>query len=239
MKWVEDIGKDLLNYSRLAKLNHFHRNRKNKDAVFIWIPKNAGTSIYKTLKKHGCLKAKKLPRVKYRFSQKGLVTFAHMDYARLVKEGYVSKSFNRQAFKFCFSRNPYDRAISLYEYFKDSFSNPISFPEFIKMISDKGVKPIGLFNSEGLSSCNPQIRWVENIEIDYCGKFENLQDDFNVVLQKLELPEVRLKHLNRSERSKIPDYYDLETKKRVEEYYYEDFKFFNYPLESDSILSAK
>ncbi len=59
MKWIEDIGKDLLNHSRVAKLIHYLQNRKNKDAVFIWIPKNAGTSIYKTLKKHGCLKAKK------------------------------------------------------------------------------------------------------------------------------------------------------------------------------------
>lgn len=237
MKWIEDIGKDLLNHSRVAKLIHYLQNRKNKDAVFIWIPKNAGTSIYKTLKKHGCLKAKKLPRVKYRFSQGGLVTFAHMDYARLVHEGYISETFDRQAFKFCFSRNPYDRAISLYEYFKDSFSKPINFPEFIKRISDKGVKPIGLFNSEGLSSCNPQVRWVENIQLNYCGKFENLQDDFNAVLRKIELPETRLKHLNRSVRSRITDYYDLETKKRVEEFYHEDFEYFDYPMEPESILS--
>ena len=236
MKWIEDIGKDLLNYSHLAKMMHFLQNRKNHDAVFIWIPKNAGTSIYKTLKRYGCLKAKKPARVKYRFSQRGLVTFGHMDYAALVEAGYISTSFHHKALKFCFSRNPYDRAISLYEYFKGAFTSDLTFPAFIRYISREKPRPIGLFNSAGLSSCNPQVRWVENVKLDFCGSFENLQEDFNAVLQQLELPEIGLKHLNQSMRSRIQEYYDLETKKHVEHFYREDFDFFRYPLEPDRIV---
>jgi hypothetical protein len=233
MKWIEDIGKDVMNYSRVGKLIHFLKNRNNRHAVFIWIPKNAGTSIYRTLRRYGCLKAKKIPRVKYRFSQRGLVTFGHMDYARLVSEGYVSPSYDRKAFKFCFTRNPYDRAISLYEYFKTSFPETISFAEFIKYITEQELIPIGLFNSRGLSSCNPQVRWIENIDIDYCGKFESLQQDFNNVLSELRLPKTGLKHLNKSVRTRMQKYYDLETKKRVENFYKEDFERFSYGLEPD------
>jgi len=236
MEWLEDIGKDLMNYTRLGKLKHRVQNRNNPNAVFIWIPKNAGTSVYKTLKRRGCLKAKKLARVKYRFDQQGLVTFGHIDYARLVEEGYISQSFNRKAFKFCFSRNPYDRAISLYEYFRPSFKGGISFLRFVRLIQEEGVPPIGLFNAHKMSTCNPQVRWVEKLSIDYCGSFENLQEDFNAILQKLNLPETELKHLNRSTRARIQEYYDLETKQRVESIYREDFEHFGYPMESDNII---
>jgi len=231
---IEDFGKTLLNYSHVAKAIHFLENRKNKNAVFIWIPKNAGTSIYKTLKKHGCLKAKKVPRVKYRFSQRGIVTFGHMNYSQLVKQGYVNDRFDATAYKFCFSRNPYDRAISLYEYFKGDFPEGTSFPDFIRKITENGVRPIGLFNSAGLSSCNPQVRWIENVKIDFYGTYENLGQDFNIVLRSLGLPEMSLLHLNKSKRSDYTDYYDFDTKRRVEEFYKEDFEFFNYPLMDDS-----
>jgi hypothetical protein len=234
---IEDIGKTVLNYSHIGKALHYLRNRNNKNAVFIWIPKNAGTSIYKTLKKHGCLKAKKTARVKYRFSQRGLVTFGHMDYAQLVQKGYVSREFNQTAYKFCFSRNPYDRAISLYEYFKDGFPKGTTFHEFIQRVTEKGVRRIGLFNSIALSSCNPQVRWIENVNIDFYGSYENLGEDFNTVLRALELPEMSLLHLNKSRRSDYNEYYDLETKKRVEAFYKEDFEFFNYPMMEDSIIN--
>lgn len=231
MQWLEDFGKNVMNYSGVGWLIHHLQNRGNPDAVFIWIPKNAGTSVYKTLKKRGCLKAKKPERVKYRFSGKGLATFGHMDYHRLMKEGYVSRSYMNRAFKFCFSRNPYDRAISLYEYFKTSFGRPITFAQFIKKIHDEGVPSIGLFNSWKLSSCNPQKRWVENLELDFCGRFETLEDDFNRVLNHLDLPETELQHRNKSLRKRLSEYYDPDTKKRVEDFYREDFEYFGYPVE--------
>ena len=234
---IEDFSKTLLNYSHVAKAIHFLENRKNRNAVFIWIPKNAGTSIYKTLKKHGCLKAKKIPRVKYRFSQRGIVTFAHMDYSQLVNQGYVHEHFDKTAYKFCFSRNPYDRAISLYEYFKKDLPEGTTFHDFIGTITKKGVQPIGLYNSVGFSSCNPQLRWIENVKIDFYGTYENLGQDFNFVLRSLGLPEVPLLHLNKSKRSDYTDYYDFETKRRVEEFYKEDFDFFNYPFMDDSFFS--
>jgi hypothetical protein len=232
-KGLEEIGKHFLNYSRIVKGIHYMQNKNNNNAVFIWIPKNAGTSIYKTLKKYGCLKAKKLQRVKYRFSQKGLVTFGHMDYNQLVNSGYVSAEFDKSAFKFCFSRNPYDRAVSLYEYFKPSLKTVNSFSDFIRLISERGVKPIGLYNSVDLSSCNPQIRWIEHVKIDYLGSYENLNSDFNRILNKLGLPETNLFYLNKSKRKDYRDYLDKESKELIESFYAEDFEYFNYPKIDD------
>lgn len=236
---IENFSKTVLNCSLIARGLHYLKNRKNRNAVFIWIPKNVGTSIYRTLRKHGCLKAKRVERVKYRFSQSGLVTYGHMDYFQLVQKGYIKEQFDKTAYKFCFSRNPYDRAISLYEYFKGSFPGGITFHDFIKRLTEKGVKKIGLFNSKNLSSCNPQVRWIENVDIDFYGSYENLREDFNTICRALDLPELKLLHLNKSVRSDYYKYYNLETKKRVEEFYKEDFDFFNYPLMDVSVLKNK
>ena len=236
-KRIEEFAKTIFNYSQLGKLIHYLQNRNNRNAVFIWIPKNAGTSIYKALKTKGCLKAKKVERVNHRFSQRGLVTFAHVDYFQLVKHGYISQSYDKSAFKFCFSRNPYDRAISLYEYFSPFKDKNIrNFPEFIQYISKNGVKPIGLFNSEGLSSCNPQVRWIENLNIHYCGSFEKLQEDFSKITKYLNLQGLSVPHLNKSVRTRIQEYYDLPTKHLVENFYQEDFEYFNYTYRSDDLL---
>lgn len=234
---LENIGKTLLNYSHISKAYHYFKNRSNKHAVFLWIPKNAGTSIYRTLKNYGCLKAKKIERVKYRFSQTGLVTFGHMDYGRLLEEGYISEKYASKAFVFCFSRNPYDRAVSLYEYFKGSLTRHMTFREFIQMIHEQDVHPIGLHNSMACSHCNPQVRWLEKQKPDFCGSYENLAEDFNKVLEELDLPGESLLHLNKSRRRRYTDYYDLETKRRVDDFYREDFEYFQYPYLDESLFS--
>ena len=86
---------------------------RNQDAVFLWIPKTAGATLYKALDIHICTKLLELPWAKLRFRNRGLVTFGHMEYAQLVKAGVVGSHFDEGAFKFCFSRNPYSRAVSL------------------------------------------------------------------------------------------------------------------------------
>ena len=45
-KSIEGFFKALYSYSHIGKLSHYLRNHGNPDVVFIWIPKNAGTSLY-------------------------------------------------------------------------------------------------------------------------------------------------------------------------------------------------
>src|SRR6056297_2341307 len=80
---------------------------RNRDAVFLWIPKTAGATLYSALDRHICTKLLHLTAARIRFRNKGLVTFGHMDYAQLVEIGLVRARFDQSAFKFCFSRNPY------------------------------------------------------------------------------------------------------------------------------------
>ncbi len=238
-KHSEKFIKDLISYSQLGKLAHQIKSINRPNAVFIWIPKNAGTSMYLALRKHGCIKAKEISRVKHRFSQKGLVTFSHMDYHQLVAEGYVSQKFDKTSYKFCFSRNPYDRAISLYSYLIKKQSPKPSFLDFWTEVRDNPIDEIGLYNTKGLSQCNPQVRWIENIKIDYLGKYETISDDIEKIMAELGLPKINLGHHNKSKRKNLCDYYCPKSKQIVEEIYSEDFKFFDYPLSSYASFNSK
>lgn len=222
--------KKIVDYTRLAYLREMVRSVNRKNAVFIWIPKTAGTSLFSIL---NAPKLKNLHRLKYRFTGKGVVTFGHMDYARLIKEGYVSPSFDASAFKFAIVRNPYARAVSLYSYLKRVGKLPTeqTFLTFCRGLRDEGCEPIGLFNTRLLSQCNPQVRWTENVEIQFIGKLESLDEATRTILDRLELPNVQVPQLNKSKHPTYPSVYCSESKEIVETFYKEDFLAFGYDFE--------
>ncbi|MGH1460814.1 MAG: sulfotransferase family 2 domain-containing protein [Neptuniibacter sp.] len=215
-----------------------------QNSVFIWIPKNAGTSFSIAI---GAEKFKTLDDVKSGFQNQGRVTFVHMDYARLVKEGYVTSAFDQTAFKYCFVRNPYDRAVSLYKYLmkvnrlkylswslriKEKFFSrgniEISFLEFCRLLSEYEVEPVGLYSSKRVNHCNPQVRWIENLDMDFIGRFENLDNDTNRVFEELGLQGVEMIHENRSNDHGYEGFYCQESKEIIEHLYHEDFSQFGY-----------
>ena len=201
---------------------------RRENAVFIWVPKCAGTSIAYTL---GLERHKTVGSIQTKFAGQGLVTFAHIDYARLVREGYVSQTFHQSALKFTFVRNPYDRAVSLYFYLRRAKRFPMyySFSQFVHHLAEQGYESIGLFNSVGLSQCNPQMRWIEGAEIDFIGRYESLQVDMAYLCHSLGLPLYRIAHLNQSPHRPFPHYYDKTTERLVRSLYAEDFEILNYP----------
>ncbi len=221
------IGKQLQDYSGLTRVTEYLRTMDQKNAVFIWIPKTAGTSLFSLL---DAPKLKTMHRVKYRFANQGIVTFGHIDYSRLVKHKYVSKKYDESAFKFAFSRNPYDRAVSLYLYLKrgQRISHDETFLSFTRRLKANEYEKIGLYNINNLSQCNPQVRWIENVQMDFLGKYENLDADFKIVLERLGLPQASLPKLNSGNCSPYQNFYCDETRQRVEEAYQEDFQCFGY-----------
>jgi hypothetical protein len=79
--------------------------------------------------------------------------------------------------------------------------------------------------------------------VDYVGRFENLQNDFNNICKALGLNEINLPHVNRArkeisilsflkqnkrEKKHYSEYYDSETKEIVENAYKNDIQIFNY-----------
>ena len=232
MKKVRKVASQISDYTRIPLLKEYLRGRNKKKAVFIWIPKTAGASFY------SCLDAPKLwvslHRIKYRFANNGTVTFGHIDYSELVRKGFVSRQFDESAYKFAFVRNPYGRAVSLYFYLKKYGILPSSesFLGFCRRLNEYGCEPIGLYNVSGLSQCNPQIRWIENIKMDFIGRFESIGEDSEKVFNELGLQNVHLPEINKTDHAGYEDYYCSESKEIIEKFYEEDFRSFDYSYET-------
>ena len=207
----------------------------SRDAVFIWIPKNAGTSIWKSLNDHHCPKLKYPYSVKHCFANKGIVTFGHQSYVSLKREGLISSTFDTEAFKFAFVRNPFDRTVSLFEYLKKLaiLHTNYSFRSFCFLLKDRAFDSIGLYNDRNLSICNPQVVWTVDEQgksfVDFVGRVENLEEDFGKVCKELKI-NCQLTHANksRSKQKKYQDYFDDETRQIVEDVYADDLRCFGY-----------
>lgn len=214
-------------YAGINLLRDYIDTAKSKDAVFIWIPKTAGTSIHIAL---NARKKETLQKIRFRFCNRGVVTFGHMNYAELVKQHYISKEFDRNSFKFAIARNPYDRAVSLYTYLKSRNKIPTtqSFLSFLRHLADNGCPQIGIYHTKDLSQCNPQIRWIEYVNIDFLGHLESLQNDIQIIAKNLGISDIHMPHKNASRRKNTEQYFCMESIDIVEYLYSEDFKHLNY-----------
>lgn len=116
-------------------------------------------------------------------------------------------------FKFGSTRNPWDRAISFYFW--------------------KGYKSFDkkrFINNLPLSSCADYFyveKYNKHIH-DYIIRFENLQEDFNTVCDKIGIPRQQLPHVNKTEHKHYTEYYDDETREIVAERYSKDIELFEY-----------
>jgi len=135
-------------------------------------------------------------------------------------------------FKFAFVRNPWDLQVSMYHFIlREPTSSTYpqvsqlgSFEAFIEWVVKtpqpypKGITKLQremITDSEG------------NLLVDFVGHYEKLQEDFNFLRQKLNIPE-SLPHLNRSQHKDYRDYYNDYTRNLVTEHFKDDIELFNY-----------
>lgn len=203
-----------------------HINHKNK-FIYIHIPKNAGSSLSKAL------------------------NFSHITHAtiRQVQKVVDHYEFDHY-FKFCFVRHPYDRFLSLYNYARmpESMYHSAIAPEKARcgkhfdyeLLKDASLEDCANYLVEGKLKHDdswfhwqPQYEWLINdkgvIAVDFIGRFERLNEDFNELKARLHI-NTSLQHINLS--STIDDsyeqYYNSATKRIIYDYYKRDFELFNY-----------
>lgn len=185
------------------------RKGKNGSYIFIHINKTAGTSIGRAL---------------------GMPIKNHMMAKEVIAK--IGQDKWDSAYKFSLVRNPWDKAVSLYEYRKkknrtDIASLGIRFSDWVKVTYGE-KKDFSYYEVRGFQ---PQVDWLKDndgkISIDFIGKFESINTDFDqirkVIGEGTELP-----HLNASKRTGYRSYYDDETRAIIAHWFREDIEVFGY-----------
>ena len=122
-------------------------------------------------------------------------------------------------FKFAFVRNPWDRVVSWYCFEKKKFTNKkrdLTNVNFAKYIRNYENIWAGGFQYESTKCCN------------FIGRYENIQEDFNTICDKIKIPQQKLPHKNKTKHKHYTEYYDDETKQIVAEKYAKDIEYFGY-----------
>lgn len=211
--------------------------------IFVRIPKSASSSIINLVNEFEWtgLGAYKMNGLSDIFDYFNISTPVYFKDERVLSERYLddvgyklvigsacrlktSKEYERvwdDYFKFAFVRNPWDRMISNW---KMLMSN-ISFVEFVKLYPYRNnlgciwhTLPMWthIFDNKG------------NKLVDFIGKFENLQEDFNTICDKIGIPQKQLPHKNATKHKHYTEYYDEETKEIVAKKYAKDIEYFGY-----------
>lgn len=153
--------------------------RSTPDLVFIWIPKNSGSAVFRELNQKLGMQRVHRPNRFRSMPKQGAITPAHVSWVSLRGAGLVDKAFDDRAFKFAIARNPYSRIVSLFNYSRRyGFTSAPTFKDFLDEI-ESNPQPIGLFNQVGLSQANLQLSWITNPDgsllVDKVYRFEDLQ----------------------------------------------------------------
>jgi hypothetical protein len=136
------------------------------------------------------------------------------------------------AYKFTLVRNPWDKAVSLYEYRKKKnrtgiASRGIGFSDWVRVTYGED-KDFSYYDARAFQ---PQVEWLKDnegkISIDFIGKFESINKDFDQIRSVIGV-EQSLPHLNASKRTGYRTYYDDETRDIVARWFREDIETFGY-----------
>lgn len=136
-------------------------------------------------------------------------------------------------FTFSFVRNPWDRVVSHYHYRVETdqtglATRTISFTEWVfraYAAHDPAYYDVPKFFM-------PQSNWLlddkGDLLVDFVGRFESLENDFDMIRERLHRTDIVLPHVKKSQHDHYRSYYNEATKKIVETWFSADIKRFGY-----------
>ena len=228
-------------------------NKKTKLGMFLHTPKTGGTSVTNSLK--SCTYVTPTMQDITGKKQHHKVIFPeYPDQSRKIdrisNDADISKYWS-----FAFARNPYDRLVSSWLFGSWKCSWSCDFKEFCKIVSQIDINPSRRFNHPAgqiIKFLKPKhTRIVKNkfipgmvnhiseqyplmignlASVDYIGRYENLQQDFDTICDKIEIPRRELPHINKTigKHKHYTEYYDDQSRDIISKKYKRDIEYFGY-----------
>lgn len=194
----------------------------DRKCLFIAVPKTGSTSVIQTMNMGEFGKGARIPPKPPVY---------HASIAEI-----KNKETEIPEFSFAFVRNPWYRLLSLFfesANLKDgnhhAFSPKIKeFETFNDFVI--GLRDAGLHEERHFLPCSHFVTIDGEIAVDFIGRFETLQEDFNKCLDTIGLERKPLVHWRgtRYPSDDMSSYYNQEAKDIVAEIYEEDIRRFGY-----------
>ena len=192
-------------------------------SLYIRIPKTGSTTMVNVLQSNHevayQLKNKYLPTIKYCPNDPLSIGIAKRSMEVL---GYTTYS---ELYVFSFVRNPFSRAVSSWKFTTKKSGK--SFKDFCRNL-------VNMSNFGSFEEWHSTEQWIHlyddenNLIVDYVGRVESYQQDFNIACDKIGIPKRELPHKNKSTHKHYTEYYDDETRQIVAEKYAKDIEYFGY-----------
>ena len=191
--------------------------------VFIHVPKTGGTSIHISLKDLYGLEGEE--------RHDPLPPVHHMS----ISEFLLGNPGHADFFKFAFVRNPFSRILSGYSEFtqrpdRRGYHMDIklyySFEEFCLDFQYSEWNKDPHFRPQNELLC------VDGkIAVDYVGKYETLQDNWDTICEKVGLPPAALEVTRKTAHKPYQEHYTAKSRAAIEKYFAEDLALFEYKFE--------
>jgi len=204
--------------------------KQTEHLLFLRIPKNASSSIMEALGTRNITKRYQ-SELKNKLDKNIYKDVFDVTHARPNELRTVISSIELDCFSFAVVRNPWDRVVSMYHFGKKmglahlfGLNNDLSFDDFCETLKSR----------EGDRSFLPvfkQIEWINSsIEVSEVLRFENLQQDFQNMLEKNNINNISttLPHVNRTNHKNYRDYFNFNTKKIIKTVFEQDCDSFKY-----------
>jgi len=171
--------------------------------------------------------------------------------AKDLKKYFIENGWNwDEYFKFGFVRNPWDSLVSQYFYkinFAEREKTNVPHNKLFMLYCKRFKYLCKDFNSAVISNMlttTNQKNWAFDDEnknlLNFIGRFENIDQDFKIACEKINLPQIELKRFNRTTHENYKKYYTEETIKIIEKKFKEDIRIFNYKFDGfTEIMSSE
>lgn len=185
------------------------QSRYLQDWIFIHINKTGGSSIEKALG----------------------MQFDHRS-AREKIDAIGNAAWERK-FTFSFVRNPWDKVVSHYHYRLKTGQagfrgDPPDFNDWVRLAY---AEKHPLYHDQPLMFA-VQMDWIadadDRILVDFIGRFENLQGDFDEVCRRIGRDSLQLPHLKPSKHGHYRDYYSAQSRDIIARHFERDIRHLGY-----------